>query len=342
MRAVRVHQYGGPEVLRFEEAKDPVPGPGEALVRVRAVAVNHVELDIRAGVSRLDIGLPAILGAEFAGDLVSVDGEAPEGAVPGARVTAVRFTCCGRCEYCRTGRDNLCTRREMLGVTRPGADAELVCVPSAALIALPDGFPYETAAATQVGFSIAWHLLINRAALRAGQTVLVHAAGSGVGSAALQVARHAGARVIATASTEAKRARAAALADATVDYTRPGWPAEVIELTDGRGADVVVSHVGGQEFLGSLEAVRADGVVVVVGAHGGEVVPLDLITLFRRQIRVIGSSRATQHEVRLAVAEVCAGRFTPTIDTVLPLAELATAHRRLEERSVFGKVVCVA
>lgn len=342
MRAVRIHEFGGPDVLRAEDVPDPRPGPGEALIRVRAVAVNHVELDIRAGVSRLDIPLPATLGAEFAGELVSVDGPAPEGADPGARVTAVRFLCCGRCVYCATGRDNLCLQREMLGVTRPGGDAEYVCVPSTSLLVLPDHLPYETAAAAQVGFSIAWHVLLTRAELRAGQSVLVHAAGSGVGSAALQVARFAGARVIATAASEEKRRRAAAFADETVDYTAPGWHERVLELTSGLGVDVVLSHVGGEEFLGSLRAVRPDGAVVVMGAHAGEVVPLDLVALFRRQVRVLGSSRATQNEVRTAMAYVCAGRFVPAVHATLPLEDLAAAHRLLEDRAVYGKVVCLA
>ena len=204
MNAALIHEYGDESVFRYEPVHDPVPGPGEALVRIRAIGINHVELDVRAGISRMPLALPAILGLECAGEVVSAPPGAP--AALGARVAVAYTVPCWNCEYCQTGRDNICRRRDLLGVTRPGSYAELVAVPARALLPLAETVSFTAAAATQIAFSTAWHVLVNRAQLRAGQTVLINAAGSGIGSAGLQVARFAGARIIATASSEIGRA----------------------------------------------------------------------------------------------------------------------------------------
>ena len=339
MNAVRIHEFGPEEVLLYEEAPDPVPADGEALVRVQAVALNHVDLDLRAGTSRLPLDLPAILGLEFAGEVAALPPGGPTDIAEGARVAVTYTIPCGACDYCRTGRDNICSRRQLFGVTRPGAYAELVSAPIGALIPLPDGFSTAEAAASQVAFSTAWHVLITRARLRPAQTVLIHAAGSGIGSAALQVASLAGARIIATASSVDKLTRARRFADEAIDYTDPHWPQHVFDLTEGLGVDVVMSHVGGDEFGASMELVKADGVVVVVGGHAGEVVPLDLVAFFRREVRQIGSSRATRSEIEHVLGLAASGVFEPQIHRTYPLEEAVTAHRDLAARNVYGKLL---
>lgn len=341
MKAVLLQQFGGPEVLRVEEVPDPVPGEDEALVRIGAAGLNHVELDIRAGVSQMPLSLPIVPGLEMAGTVVEVRGALPNGIKVGTHV-AISYTIpCWQCHYCRTGRDNTCRNRVTFGVNRDGSYAEYVAVPTSALIPLRDGINVVQAAASQIAFSTAWHVLITRGRLSAGQAVLVHAAGSGIGSAALQIARLSGARVIATSSSAEKLQRAREWADEVVDYSDPNWPDEVMILTGGSGVDLVMSHVGGDEFLGSLRAVRDDGAVVVVGAHSQEIVDLDLISLFRRQLRVIGSSRATQVEIRKVLDLVADGALVSQVHRALPLTEAAAGHEILEGRGVFGKVLLV-
>lgn len=339
MKAVRIHAFGDESVLTFEDAPDPVPGQGEAVVAIGAIGVNHVELDIRAGISRMDLALPAILGLEFAGTVAWLPDDAATNVKVGDSVAVAYTVPCWTCHYCRTGRDNICRSRALFGVNRPGGYAELASVPVGSLIPLNPGMSLAAAAASQIAFSTAWHVLMTRGELTSGQTVLVHAAGSGIGSAAIQIASMIGARVIATASTAPKRERAARYADATVDYTKPGWPSEVRALTGGEGVDVVMSHVGGEEIVGSLEAVRDDGIVVVVGGHSGEVVPLDIIPFFRRQVRLVGSSRATRAELELVLDLVARGRLEPVVHREFPLSEAARGHAELRDRHVYGKVL---
>jgi len=340
LRAAVVEAFGDHSRLVFrEDHPDPEPRPGEALVRVRAAGVNHLDVDIRSGVSRMPFELPWILGTEFAGEVVESRGTLPDGVHVGDPVIVMRTIPCWRCPYCQSGLDNQCQNSGLFGVTRPGGYAEFSTVPVENLLPLRPSISFEAAAATQVGFTVAWHVLIERGQLRPGQIALINAAGSGIGSAGLQVARHAGARVIATASSAEKLERARPYADALVNYTDQDWVEQVREHSDGLGPHVVMSHVGGEEFKGSVRAVRRDGRVVVVGAHGGEVVDLDLIDVFRRQVQVIGSSRATQSEIRTVMGLVSEGVFTPFIDRILHLSEAATAHQLIEERKAFGKIV---
>jgi NADPH:quinone reductase-like Zn-dependent oxidoreductase len=198
---------------------------------------------------------------------------------------------------------------------------------------------FQKAAASQVAFSTAWHVLMTRGGLSAGQSVLIHAAGSGIGSAALQIARLAGARIIASSSSDTKLRRARDWADEVVNYSVPEWPEQVLDLTHGAGVDLVMSHAGGDEFRGSLRAVRDDGIVVVVGGHAKEVVDIDLVSLFRRQLRIIGSSRATQVEIRKVIGLVAQGILVPTVHSVLPLSEAAVGHRVLADRQAYGKIL---
>jgi NADPH:quinone reductase-like Zn-dependent oxidoreductase len=341
MRAVRFHEYGPAEVLRYEEVPEPAPGPGEALLRVRACAVNHVDIDMRNGTSRLPITLPHTLGFEIAGDVVAV-GEGVTEVAPGDRVAPLYQIHCRECEWCERGEHMHCERISMLGVQSPGGYAEYVLAPAWALIPLPDSLSYENAAAVQTTFGTVWHALVTRAGLAKGQWVLVNAAGSGVGTAGVQVARFLGARVIASAGADFKLERAREHgAEAVVNYATEDLAARVRKLTGGRGVGVVMECVGGDVLAASLEALAKDGKVVTVGGHAGEVVPVDVILLFRNQWSLIGSVRATADEIRHVVGLVAEGALSPVLHEVFPLEDAADAHRVLEERRQYGKLILV-
>ncbi|MER3399164.1 MAG: alcohol dehydrogenase [Chloroflexota bacterium] len=339
VRAVRFHRFGEPEVLVYEDIPDPKLGPGEAVVRVRACGVNHLDLDIRSGISRLGISLPHILGREVAGEVAALGPDAG-GFRVGDRVLVAIIGGCGRCPFCRTGRDNLCPEARRPGINRPGGYAELVVARVEDLIPVPRGLGFEEAAAVPIAFGTAYHMLITQGGLKVGETVLINAAGSTIGTAAIQVARAAGARVVVTAGSEAKLERARELgAHDGVNYSLPGWENRILELTDGRGPDVIFEHVGGEVFKRSLAILAVDGRLCVCGGHAGEIVDLDLISLFRKQARVIGSFSATRREVELALDLVARGELRPVIHGVYPLAEARLVHKLLASRANFGKLI---
>jgi NADPH:quinone reductase-like Zn-dependent oxidoreductase len=337
MKVAWFHKFGGPEVLVHEEAPKPAPKPGEALVRVRAVGINHVDLDHRAGTSRIPVTFPHILGREFAGEVAGNAGNFKEG-------DRVWVTCripCRSCELCLAGRDNLCVKEGYFGLDIPGGYAEYVAVPIANLNALPSHVRFEDAAAAQIAFGTAWHVLINRGGLQAGQTVLIQAAGSGIGSAAVQVAKLAGAAmIIATASSEKKLEQAKALgATPLINYSGGKFADKVIALTGGRGVDVVMEHIGGEVFTESLKCLARGAIIVTVGAHAGEVVQFDIIPFFRRELRLAGSKNASVLELRKVMGLVADGKLKPVLHKALPLAQAAEAHRVVDSRDFFGKVV---
>ncbi len=341
MKVAWFHQFGGPEVLVYEDAPDPTPGPGEAVIRVRAAGINHVDLDVREGVSRYPIDFPYILGREFAGEIAAL-GDHTTSFKEGDRVWISSHLACRNCEYCLTGRNNLCSQEDVVGPLIPGAYAELAKVPVESLNYLPSHVSFEDAGASQISFGTAWHVLINRAGLQSGQTVLVHAAGSGTGSAAIQVARLAGATILTTASSEQKLQKAKELgADHTINYTQEDFVQKVLDLTGQRGVDVVVEHIGGEVFTKSLQCLKKDGVIITVGGHGGEVVPFDIIPFFRSELRLIGSRIATLPELRTVMDLVFQGKLKPVIHRSLPLSEAAEAHRVVASRDIFGKVLLI-
>lgn len=339
MRAVRFHEYGGLDALQLDEVADPVPGEGEALLQVEACALNHFDLDLRAGTSRVPLGLPHISGLEVVGRIVSLaNGDAHLRV--GQRVLVHYEETCGRCEFCRTDHANLCPNTRMFGVNRPGGYAELVTARTADLLPVGDSLDAPGWAAVQIAFGTAWHLVVTRGCIRPGETVLVNAAGSGVSSAAIQIAKLAGARVIASAGSDAKLTRARGFgADEVVNYGDRPLADTVLELTDGRGVDLVVEHVGGDLFGDSLRALCSDGRLVTCGGHAGEVVPLDLIELFRSERRILGSRTWTRAELDQVVSLVDQGRLRPVVDTVFPLEEAREAQARLSARAHYGKVV---
>jgi NADPH:quinone reductase-like Zn-dependent oxidoreductase len=338
VKAVRFHEHGGRDVLRLEDVPTPEPGEGEVLVRIRACALNHFDVDLRENISRWPLPLPHVLGVEFAGDVERL-GANVEGLAEGEPVWVLHEIPCLECEYCLAGMDNLCLAAEMYSVQRPGGYAEYAVAPARAVFPLPAG-SHEVAAAGQIVFTTAWHMLMTRGSLRAGETVVVNASGSGVGHAAVQIAKLAGATVIATAGSDEKLARSADDgADHVVNYRKEDVTASVLDFTNGRGADLVIEHVGGDLFGASLNSLRKHGRLVTCGGHAGEVVELDIIPVFRNEWSVIGSRTGTVRETELVMNLIAAGKLNPRIHARLPLAEAAEAQRIVEEREQFGKVL---
>jgi NADPH:quinone reductase-like Zn-dependent oxidoreductase len=339
MRAVMVREHGGLESLRLEDVEPVPPGPGEVQVALRASGLNHLDTWVRRGVPGHRFPLPMIPGCDGAGVIASL-GAGVTGLAVGDGVLLAPGLSCGRCAACSEGRDNLCPAYGILGETRHGTNAERVTLPAANALAKPPSLSFAEAAAFPLAFLTAWTMLLDRAALRAGETVLVLAAGSGVGSAAVQIARMFGATVIATASTPEKRERAAGLGAAhVVDSGAEDWGKQVFALTGKRGVDVVVEHVGAATFATSMRALRRGGRLVTCGATTGSEVAIDLKPLFFKNLSVLGStmgSRGTLHRIVQLVAE---GRLKPIVDRVLPLDQVAEAHRLLGERAAFGKIV---
>jgi NADPH:quinone reductase-like Zn-dependent oxidoreductase len=319
MKAVRYHEHGPADVLRYEEVEEPVAGDQEVVIGMRACGVNHFDIDLRAGISRWPLPMPHQLGVEFAGVVESV-GPGADGLAVGDRVWARHEIECGECAYCRRGRPNLCRNAQMFSVQLLGGYAEQVVAPARAAHKLPDSLSFEQAAAGQVVFATAWHMLVTRGEVEPGQTVVVQAAGSGIGHAAVQVAAMAGARVIATAGAPEKLERA---------------------RTDGVGADLYIEHVGGDLFMQSLHALRPGGRLVTCGGHAGETPPLDIIELFRNEWEVLGSRIGTPEEMMLVMSLLGEGRLEAAVHAALPLEQAPEAHRILEQREQTGTVILV-
>ncbi len=335
MKAIRFHQHGGPEVLQYEDAPDPTSETGHAIVRVRACALNHLDLWERRGLERVQFPLPHISGADVSGEIVDA-----RGLTSGMRVMLQPGVSCGTCPACVSGRDNLCPSYDVLGYMSEGGYAEFVKVPLANVIPIPDHVGLVEAAAFPLTFLTAWHMLVTVAGLRPGETVLVLAAGSGVGQAAVQIARFMGARVLATAGSDAKLVRAREIgADAAINHSAGPIAPEVKRLTDGRGVDVVVEHVGQATWEQSVRALARGGRVVTCGATTGGATSLDLRHLFARQLSLLGSYMGRKGELLEAAHLFFSGHLRPIVDTTFPLADAAAAQARMEHREQFGKIV---
>ena len=344
MKAVRFHQHGGPEVLRYEDAPEPELSPGDVLVRVRACALNYLDVWERRGLERVTIPMPHISGSDVAGEVVEIGeavASAAGGVAIGGRVMLQPGVSCGRCAECLSGRDNECQRYETLGYRHhPGGYAEYVKAPVQNLIAIPDGIDFVRAAAFPLTFLTAWHMLVTRAQLKRGEDVLVLAAGSGVGQAAVQIALLHGARVFATAGSDDKVARARALgAHEVIHHHRQDVAAEVMRLTARRGVDIVVEHVGEATWAKSVRSLARGGRLVTCGATTGPQVALDLRPLFAKQLSILGAYVGTKGELLHAARFFFAGQLQPVVDRSFPLAEAADAQRRLEASEHFGKIV---
>jgi NADPH:quinone reductase-like Zn-dependent oxidoreductase len=337
--AIVLEEHGGPEVLVARTLDVPAPPPGFVRVRVRAVALNHLDVWVRRGLKHLKLEYPFRLGSDIAGEVESV-GAGVTGVVPGTRVLVSPGVSCGRCEQCLSGRDNLCLHYGILGETTHGGYAELLNVPAQNLLPFPSRLSFAEAAAVPLTFLTAWQMLAIRARVQPGELVLVQGAGSGIGVAAIQIAKLFGARVWATAGTDEKCRRARELgAEEAFNYTTQDFVQEVRTRTQKRGVDVVVEHVGGETFVKSVLATTRGGRVVTCGATSGYAPQLDLRQIFFRQVQVLGSTMGPKGTLFDIVRHVEAGKLSPVIDRVLPISEAREAHRVLESREAFGKVV---
>ena len=339
MRAAFFSRHGGPEVMELGEVPDPTPGPGEVQVRVKAVALNHIDLWLRRGLPAMKIALPHISGGDVCG-VVSAAGVGVHGIAVGDRVLVNPGITCGRCHACLDGRDNLCPEFRMLGEHVQGGMAELVVVPAVNVIPAPAGVDDVALAALPITFTTAWHMLVDNARVAPRDTVLVLGAGSGVGVAAIQIAKLFGARVIAAASNGRKIAAARTLgADETIDYTAEELVGAVKRLTNRRGADIVVEHTGAATFPKSIVSCARGGRIVTCGATAGYEATLNLRHVFWRHLSIMGSTLAPKSCLFDIADRVAAGQLRPVVDRVLPLAEIQEAHRALEAREAFGKIV---
>jgi NADPH:quinone reductase-like Zn-dependent oxidoreductase len=339
MKAIVYAEHGGPEVLKYTDAPEPVIGAGEVLVRVRACALNHLDLWLRTGIPSLKIPLPHIPGSDVAAEVARV-GAGVTNVKVGERVMLQPGISCGQCEKCLAGEDNLCHEYKILGEMVDGGCAEFVKAPAVNCVAIPEGVSFEEAAAFPLVSLTAWHMLITRANLKPAETVLVLAAGSGVGSAAIQIARASGAWVIATAGSDAKLAKARELGAAeTINHSTQRIATEVKRLTGRRGVDVVFEHVGEATWDESIRSLARGGRLVTCGATTGYNGNIDIRYLFTRQISLLGSFMGSKADLLAALEFLKRGLLKPAIDVVLPLEKCVEAHRRLEDREQFGKIV---
>ncbi len=340
MTAMVLREHGGPEVLHLEQVPRPAPGPEQVRVRVTAVALNHIDLWVRRGGPAFHVEYPHRLGADVVGVIDEVGPTA--GAVPavGTKVVVQPGVSCGRCAACLGGRDNLCRHYKILGENTQGGYGEFLVVPLANLAPYPERLEPAQAAAAILPLQTAWQMLVHKARVAPGDVVLVQGAASGIGVAAIQVAKLHGAYVIAVASSDEKLARARALgADEVIDSRTADIAAAARAATGKRGVDIVIEHVGGEVFGASLKATRAGGRIVTCGATAGFHPEIDLRQIFFRQLEVLGSTMGSKADLLAVLGHVAAGRLEPVVHAVMPLAQAADAHRLLESRTVIGKVV---
>jgi len=339
MKAVFFTRHGGNEVLQYGERPTPQPAAGEVRVAIRAASLNHLDIFVRDGIP--DVPLPQIPGGDGAG-VVDALGEGVRGLAVGDRVLLNPGLFCGACEFCRGGEQSLCVRFGILGEHIAGTFAQFVVVPAANVFPIPEGMTFLLAAAFPLVYQTAWRMIVTRAVVRAGETVLIHGVGGGVAGAALEIARLAGARVLATTSgpEKARRAREAG-AELVVDYTAEDVGAAVRRHTAKRGVDVVVDTVGEKTWMTSLKAAAKGGRIVTCGATSGPNPPEELRLIFWKQISILGSTMANDSEFRTLLAAVAAGRLKPRVDRTFPFSRAADAYAFMEEGRQDGKIVLV-
>ncbi|HEX4424378.1 MAG TPA: zinc-binding dehydrogenase, partial [Terriglobales bacterium] len=334
----RIHEFGGPEVLRYEEdAPDPILRKDQVLVRVKACAMNHLDIWVRKGLP--GVKLPHILGSDVAGEIVDV-GEYVTGFKAGQRVLLAPMHFCNHCAKCTAGLQNQCSQFTVRGNGIDGGDCELVAVPAVSVIPIPDSLDFNQAASVPLVFLTAWHMLVGRAGIRPGQTVLILGASSGVGIAAIQIAKLFNARVITTAGDESKLERGRALgADFGINHYTQKISEEVKKITNKEGVDIVIEHVGAATWEESVKSLKPAGTLVTCGATTGVAAAIDLRFLYSKQFSILGSYMGTMGELYEVLRHVFAGRLKPVVDRTFPLKEARAAHEHMEKSQMFGKIV---
>ena len=342
MKALRIHEHGDPSVLRHEDVPEPgQPSANEVLVRVLGVSINHLDLWVRRGMPGFPVSFPRVLGCDGTGEIVAV-GDGVDHVGVGDRVVLEPGYSSGQSPEDLAGNDHLAADYSIRGEHSDGFDQELVLLPAQYVFQLPDGLDPLEAAACPLVFLTAWGLVVERAQVTPGETVLVLGGASGVGSAAIQIAKDLGARVIATAGSEEKRALSKALgADEVVDHRDEKWAKVVHGLTEKRGCDVVVEHVGPATWAGSMRALARNGRLVTCGGTTGPKVELLLPHLFIKNLSVLGSTMGPRRALPTIFERLAAGRYRPVLHATLPMSEAQQAHEQLENREVVGKIVLV-
>ncbi len=337
MKAIRFHAFGGPEVLQYEDVPEPQLRQDQVLVRIKACALNHLDLWIRKGLP--GIKLPHINGSDIAGDVAEV-GDYVTDIQKGARVLLAPMVFCNHCESCSKGEQNLCRQFSVLGYANDGGNAEYISVPRYSVISIPKELTYDEAASVPLVFLTAWHMLVGRCDLKPGQTVLVLGGGSGVGSAAIQIAKMLGAKVIATAGDETKMEMSRELgADYTIHHYKEKISDEVRKITAKQGVDVVFEHVGQATWEESVKSLKPGGKLVTCGGTTGFNAQFDIRVLFAKQLSFLGSYMGNMGELHQVLKHVFSGRLKPVVDKTYPLREARAAHQRLQDGKQFGKVV---
>lgn len=341
MKAIVIDTHGGPEALTFREIETPAPAVGEVLIKVEACGLNHLDIWTREGTA-FPTKLPHILGCDVVGTVVEL-GAGMTSIQVGDFVMVAPGTSCGECAACLAGNDSLCAHYNIIGRDRWGGYAEYCVAPEKSLIPITRRYSAAEWAATPLVFLTAWHMLVTRAQLKKGETVLILAAGSGIGTAAIQIAKYIGATVIATASTDEKLAKAKELgADFGINYmSHPEFHKEVKKLTGGHGVDVVFEHVGPATFRSSAASLAPGGRLVFCGATTGADVNMNLRFMFVRQLSFLGSFMGSLSELKQVVPLLENGTFKPVLDSTFPLRDAALAQQKMEDRYVFGKIVLV-
>lgn len=339
MKAVIFKEHGDIDRLAYTDVPEPKIGPDEALVRVRACALNHLDIWTRQGMPGIEIPLPHILGCDISGEVAKI-GTKASGIAEGTRVVAAPGISCGACTWCQSGWDSLCEQYKIIGLQVDGGYAEFVKVPARNLIPVSERYSWEEWAGAPLVFLTAWHMLVTRAQIQKGETVLIHAAGSGVGSAGIQLAKAFGARVITTVGSDEKEKRAKELgADEVINYAKTDFTKKARALTQNQGVDIVLEHIGAQTFEKSLHALSKRGRLVTCGVTSGGTVQIDLRFLFVRQHSILGCYMGSREELNKAIELLKKGRVKPVVDTVFPLREAREAQVRMLERKNFGKIV---
>jgi NADPH:quinone reductase-like Zn-dependent oxidoreductase len=342
MRAAFFKEHGGPDKILWGDYKDPVLGPSDVLVKVRACGLNHVDLLLLDGRYPPPEGLPHVNGCDTAGTVADT-GASVKGLTTGQRVLVFPGLSCGTCEYCLRGERTVCVRYGYLGAARDGGYAEYVKAPAENIISLPDTLDFETAAASAMTTLTSWHALVAQAEIRPGQTVLVQAAGSGVGASAIQIARLCHARVITTVGSDDKIEFARSLgADAVINYRRQDFVEETKKLTGKRGVDVVIEHIGSDTFERSIYCLTRLGKLVTIGSHADHWGRVDLRHVYSKNLRIIGTNLGSILEMRQIVSEMAQGRLLPAIDRTFPHSNARAAVQYLHDRKNKGKVLLVA